>query len=166
MLTAHELFGFMPPDLASKILQATHESDRDLYRATLAAVAQARKVRPVFLSRQPRAEQHKSVITTLARPTMDTAAAGLIRGWLLKHQKPLLGQFLDSLGLAHKEGVVDDLPEAMEDAKLASAIDGILATYPPEVVILYLHAFHDMNEARWDNLKKALEQDPRLQFAG
>ncbi len=49
MLTAHELIGFMPPKLAAEILEHAHSSEKELYKATLAAVAQARKVRPVFL---------------------------------------------------------------------------------------------------------------------
>ena len=55
MLTSHELFGFMSPALANEIVAFTHESEKPAYKATLAAVAQARHVRPVFLERQPRA---------------------------------------------------------------------------------------------------------------
>ena len=56
MLTSHELFGFMSPSLALEILTYVYESDKPLYRATLSAVAEARKVRPVFLERRPRAQ--------------------------------------------------------------------------------------------------------------
>ena len=58
MLTSHELFGFMPPALAADILEHAYAHDRDLYRATLIAVANARKVRPVFLDKQPRPARH------------------------------------------------------------------------------------------------------------
>ena len=54
----------------------------------------------------------------------------------------------------------------MDDAKLRAAIDAVLAKHPAEVVIVYLHAFYEMNEARWSNLKALLESDPRLQFGG
>ncbi len=165
MLTAHELIGFMPPKLATEILEHTHASEKELYKATLAAVAQARKVRPVFLERQPRGEQHNAIVSTLSRPSMELAAAGLLRGWLLKRHTALLTDFLDALGLPHKNGVVDDLPEAMDDAKLRSAVDAVLVKHPSEVVIVYLHAFYEMNETRWPNLKSLLESDPRLQFA-
>src|SRR5580765_7094916 len=79
MLTAHELIGFMSPKLAAEILEHAHSSEKEVYKATLAAVAQARKVRPVFLERQPRVEQHNAIIATLSRPSMDLAAAGLLR---------------------------------------------------------------------------------------
>jgi len=55
MLTSHELLGFMSPGLAQEILTFAYEADKPLYRATLGAVAEARKLRPVFLERQPRA---------------------------------------------------------------------------------------------------------------
>ena len=164
MLTAHELIGFMSPKLGGEILEHAYQSDKELYKATLAAVAQTRKVRPLFLERQPRAERHVAMLATLARPAMEPAAAGLLRGWLLKKHTPLLVDFLDALGAPHKDGVVEDLPQTMDDAKLAAAVESVLSKHPREVVIVYLHAFYEMNEARWPNLKALLESDPRLQF--
>jgi len=166
MLTSHELLGFMSPKLAMEIVTYAHESDRDLYRATLGAVAQARKVRPVFLERQPRAQQHAAVLATLAKPAMDMVSGNLIRGWLLKKHNPMLVDFLNSLGIEHKEGVVENLPETVADDKLKAAIESLLAKYPPEVVAVYLNAFHDMNEVNWPNLKSLLESDKRIQLGG
>jgi hypothetical protein len=166
MLTAHELIGFMSPALGAEILDHAHAADKDLYKVTLASVAQSRKVRPVFLERQPRKERHVAMLATLAKPTMELAAANLIRGWLLKRHTTLLRDFLDALGVPHKDGVVEDLPESVEDAKLKGAIDAVLAKHPAEVVTVYLHAFYEMNEARWPNLKAMLENDKRLQLGG
>jgi hypothetical protein len=47
---------------------------------------------------------------------------------------------------------------------LKVAVDALVAKYPPEAVAVYLHAFNDMNEASWANLKTMLESDPRLQL--
>jgi hypothetical protein len=52
----------------------------------------------------------------------------------------------------------------VDDAKLKSAVDTLVAKYPPEAVAVYLHAFNDMNEASWANLKTMLEADSRLQL--
>jgi hypothetical protein len=76
----------------------------------------------------------------------------------------MLVDFLNALGIEHSEGVVEDLPPGVDDAKLRLAVDGLLAKYPPETVAVYLHAFNDMNEANWPNLKALLEGDPRLQL--
>jgi hypothetical protein len=166
MLTSHELIGFMSPALALEILTYAYESDKQLYRAVLAAVAEARKVRPVFLERQPRAQRHAAMLGTLARPALDMVTGNLIRTWLLKKHNAMLVDFLDALGIAHKEGVVENLPAAMDDAKLHSAVETLLAKHPPEVVAVYLNAFNDMNEVEWPNLKTLLETEKRLQLGG
>jgi len=164
MLTAHELFGFMSPAMANEIVAFAHEADKPAYKVTLAAVAQARHVRPVFLERQPRTLQHSEIIASLTRPGLDAAAGGLIRVWLVNKHKAMLVDFLNALGIENKDGVVDDLPKEMDDAKLKSAIEILIAKHPPEVVSVYLNAFNDMNEAHWANLKTLLESDKRLQL--
>ena len=164
MLTSHELFGFMSPGLADDILNFTHETDKPVYKAALNAIAQARHVRPVFLERQPRAQRQAAMIATLSRPGLDAVAGGLIRVWLLKKHKAMLVDFLNVLEITNEAGVVENLPAGMDDAKLKSAVEMLLAKYPPEVVAVYLNAFNDMNETSWANLKTMLESDPRLQF--
>jgi hypothetical protein len=164
MLTSHELLGFMSPILATEILTYAHESDKPLYRATLNAVAEARKLRPVFLERQPRTQQHATMLATLSKPALDLFSGNLIRTWLLKKYNSMLVDFLNALEIQHKEGVVEDLPASMDDAKLRAAVDALLAKYPRETVAVYLHAFSDMNETDWPNLKAMLESDQRLQL--
>jgi hypothetical protein len=166
MLTSHELLGFMSPALALDILTYAYETDKPLYRATLGAVAEARKLRPVFLERQPRPQRHAAMLATLARPALDMVAANLIRTWLLKKHKQMLTDFLDALGIAHQEGVVEDLPPTMDDAKVRAAVEALLAKHPPEAVAVYLNAFNEMNEVEWPSLKTMLESDPRLQLGG
>src|SRR4249919_2332963 len=108
MLTSHELLGFMSPNLGVEILTFTFETDKPLYRATLGAVAEAREVRSVFLERQPKPQRHSAMLATLARPGLEMVTANLLRTWLLKRYKDMLCDFLDALGIAHKDGVVDD----------------------------------------------------------
>ncbi|MBU6409880.1 MAG: hypothetical protein KGR98_05775 [Verrucomicrobia bacterium] len=164
MLTSHELMGFMSPPLAADILNFAYESDKPVYKATLAAAAQALRVRPVYLERQPRAQRHVAMIQILSRPALDASAAGLIRGWLVKKQQAMLMDFLNALEIAHKDGVADELPETMADDRLKPAIGTLLAKYPPEAVAVYLNAFNDMSGANWANLRLLLETDHRLQL--
>jgi len=166
MLTSHELLGFMSPNLGVEILTFTFETDKPLYRATLGAVAEARKVRSVFLERQPKPQRHSAMLATLARPGLEMVTANLLRTWLLKRYKDMLCDFLDALGIAHKDGVVDDLPASMDDEKLRTAVDLLLSKYPREVAAVYLHAFQEMNEVSWPNLKTMLESDKRLELGG
>jgi hypothetical protein len=106
------------------------------------------------------------MLATLTRPSLEPITANLVRTWLLKKYKDMLVDFLNSLGITHNEGVVDDLPATMDDGKLKTAIDLLISKYPPEVVAVYLNAFNDMNEVDWPNLKGMLEADPRLQLGG
>jgi len=164
MLTSHELFGFMSPALAQSILDFTFDNDKDLYRATLNAVAESKKMRPIFFERKPRVERNKDMIGVLAKPRLDLIAGNLIRGWLLKKHKGMLAQFLDALGIKHEDGVVEDLPPTIDDARLKAALDTLLATHPAEEVSVYLNAFYAMNDVSWLNLKSMLENEPRLQL--
>lgn len=164
MLSAHELLGFMSPALANDILNYAFESDKKTYKATLTAVAEARKVRPVFLERQSRTQRHALMVATLSRPGSDVVTGGLIRAWLVQKHKSMLVDFLNSLGIENKDGVVDDLPAVMADEKLKAAVEALLGKYHHETVAIYLNAFNDMNEANWPNLKAMLENDSRLQL--
>lgn len=164
MLNSHELFGFMSPDLASQIVESTFGDDKDTYKATIAAVAQARKLRPIFLQRQPRASRNKLILEALARPGLSQAADNLLRNWLIKSQTQMLKDFLDACGVEHEDGVVEDLPENIADENLAAGIDALLEKHPKENVVVYLHAFNTMNECAWQNLDEQLQSDDRLQF--
>jgi hypothetical protein len=164
MLKSHELLGFMSPALANEILTFTFESEKPTYRAVLQAVAEARKLRPVFLERQAKTERHATMLSTLSRPTLDVAASTLLRTWLVKKHTAMLVDFLNALEIPNENGVVEDLPTTVADAKLKVAVDTLLAKHPPEVVAVYLNAFNAMNEANWPNLKTLLEGDARLQL--
>jgi hypothetical protein len=166
MLTSHELFGFMSPALAVRIVECAHDENKELYHAALQAVAEARKLRPTFFERTPRAARHKDMAAMLARPRLELIAANLLREWLMKKQTAMLAQFLDALGITHQAGAVDDLPATIEDAKLTEAVGALLANYPAEEVAVYLNAFYTMNEVQWPNLESMLKTEPRLQFGG
>jgi hypothetical protein len=156
----------MSPSLAVRILEDAHDNNRELYRAALSAVAEARKLRPVFYERTPRAARHAEMAGMLARPRLELMAANLLRDWLMKEKLPMLKDFLDKLGVAHKDGAVENLPATMDEAALKAAVDLLLSKYPAEEVSVYLNAFYAINDVRWPNLDTMLKEDPRLQFGG
>jgi hypothetical protein len=161
-MAPHELFAAMSPALCNEIFEYTHDHDKELYRGAVAVVAEARKLRPIYLERQPRTERHATMRGVLSRPNAALAADNLIRNWLLKKQNALLIEFLDALKIKHDKGVVETVPETVDDTTLKHAIDALLAKHSPEAVALYLHAFNGMDEARWKNLDELLYTDPRL----
>ena len=165
-MTSHEILGFMSPALSGQILDELFANDKPLYRGILSAVANARKLRPQFLEKQSRAERHPTMIAVLSKPGMDEVAGNLIRGWLLKKHTALLVEFLDALGIAHEKGVVENLPDSADDAKLHAAVEKLLGSHPHEIVAVYLYAFNNMNDTRWTNLDALLQKDSRLQLGG
>jgi hypothetical protein len=156
----------MSPALAVRIIEFTHDSNKELYRTVLSTVAETRKLRPAFFERTPRASRHAAMAASLAKPRLEMLAANLLRDWLMKSQVQMLSDFLDSLGLPHKDGAVDDLPPTVADANLQAAVDKLLGKYPAEEVAIYLNAFYTMNDVRWPNLEALLKNEPRLQFGG
>jgi hypothetical protein len=165
MLKCYELVGFMPAELSREILDTTYRDDKPLYKSVLAAVAQALRVRPVFLEKKPRAQRHAEMINVLGRPRLEEAAATLLRGWLLKSQTSMLADFLDALGIPHQQGVVEEFPATVPDDKLKAAVETLLAKYPREKVALYLNAIQATSGVQWANLEQLLHADSRLQIA-
>ena len=166
MLSFHELIGFMSPKMANRILEDTQANNREVYRALVASMAQAQKMRPVFIGRQPKERRHKSIVQMLSRAGSEEHAGNLIRGWLFKEHKDVLTGFLGKLGIEHEEGMVDDLPESISDDALNAAVDMLIEKYDRELVAVYLTAFNASNENRWGNLDALLAEDERLQFHG
>jgi hypothetical protein len=166
MLTFHELIGFMSPKMANRILEDTQANNREVYRALVASMAQAQKMRPVFIGRQPKERRHKSFVQMLSRAGSEEHAGNLIRGWLFKEHKDVLTDFLGKLGIEHEEGMVDDLPESISDDALNAAVELLIEKYDRELVAVYLTAFNASNENRWGNLDALLAEDERLQFHG
>jgi hypothetical protein len=166
MLSFHELIGFMSPKMANRILEDTQANNREVYRALVASMAQAQKMRPVFIGRQPKERRHKSFVQMLSRAGSEEHAGNLIRGWLFKEHKDVLTGFLGKLGIEHEEGMVDDLPESISDDALNAAVNLLIEKYDLELVAVYLTAFNASNENRWGNLDALLAEDERLQFHG
>ncbi len=166
MLAFHELIGFMSSKMAHQILEDTQTNNREVYRALVAAMAEAQKMRPVFIGRQPKERRHKNFIQILSRTGSEDHAGNLIRGWLFKEHKELLTDFLGKLGIEHDEGMVDDLPDSIDDEALNTAVNLLLEKHDPELVAIYLTAFNASNENRWENLDTMLADDERLQFLG
>ena len=154
----------MPVSLSADILDFNHSADKRIYRAALDAVAQVRRVRPVFIERLQRDERQSMLVASLGKPGLDLAADGLIRNWLLKKHSGLLVEFLDARHSMHEKGVVEELPKTVEDAALKAAVETLLSKHPHEAVSVYLHAFNSMNAESWSNLDVLLEGDARLRL--
>ena len=165
MLKCYEILGFMPQKLALEILDESFAADKDNYRVAFKAVADARKLRPVYFQQKPRVERHRDMLATLSRAQSDAIASQLLCGWLLKTQPAMLSDFLDGLGITHQQGVITECPPSVDDAKLGAVVETLLSKYPAEKVAVYLHVFYATSDVHWPNLEQLLASNPRLQLA-
>ena len=165
-MKSYELFQRMSPALATAILSYVQKEQTAVFKSVVQALAGQRKLRAVFIERKPPDERYTWIKAALARKTSDTLAAHLLQAWLLGAQKPMLCDFLDSLGIAHgDDGTVEQLPESPPREKLRQTIDQLLAKYPAEAVAVYLHAFYDMDSTvTWPPLGDVLSEDERLKL--
>ncbi len=66
-------------------------------------------------------------------------ALALLIEWLMRHHRTMLVDFLDFLGVSHKQGETDeDFCETNSPEKLREGVDVLLAKYPPHHVATYL----------------------------
>ncbi len=162
-MKAHEIYQRISPTLNEQLLSALFASDKPAYKATLVALGNQRKLRPVYLERKPRAERHAWMQTAMSQKVSDEIALNLLQFWLLTSQQPMLTDFLDALGIEHDgKGAVEEMPESPTKEKLASAIETLLGKYPHENVTVYLHTFQSMNDPVWMPLDEILASEPRL----
>jgi hypothetical protein len=165
-MKSHEIFQQMSPDLAVEILGYLRKERTAIFKSVVSGLAGQRNLRIVFVERKPPVERYAWMKTALSRKAGDALAAHSLEGWLLGAQKPMLCDFLDSLGVDHDEdGTVEKLPESPPKEELRTTIHQLLAKYPAETVAVYLHAFHDMDSAvTWPPLGEVLADDERLRL--
>lgn len=85
-------------------------------------------------------------------------AARLLVTYHLAHQRPMMGSFLDALGIAHKEGIIADeemKPPSPDALKKAAA--AIAKSYPPDEVSLYLSTLMWQDPETWGALAELPE---------
>jgi hypothetical protein len=165
-MKSYELFQNMSAALATDILSYLQKAQTPVFKSVVQTLAAQRKLRPVFVERKPPDERYAWIKGALGRKPSDTLAAHLLQAWLLGAQKPLLCDFLDSLGVVRDEdGTVEQLPDSPPKEKLRATIEQLLTKYPAEPLAVYLHAFHDMDSTvSWPPLGEVLAEDERLKL--
>ena len=76
----------------------------------------------------------------------------------LMEARPMMGSFLDALGITHEEGLIQEENVTPDPAKLAPAVKAIAAQYPADQVSLYLNTLLCQDPDTW----KGLEGLPEL----
>lgn len=84
----------------------------------------------------------------------DLLAARLVIAYHLAHQRPMMGAFLDALGIAHEDGLIkDESPTTPDAATLDTGVKTLAAAYPKAAVARYLWALLWQDPDTWGGLK-------------
>ncbi|MBA2302228.1 MAG: hypothetical protein H0W08_06295 [Acidobacteria bacterium] len=83
----------------------------------------------------------------------DTVVARALVSYHLEHQRPMMAAFLDSLGIAHEDGLISEENVTAPDAdKVRAAAAELTGTFPPEDVGLYFSTLVSQDPETWTAL--------------
>jgi hypothetical protein len=87
----------------------------------------------------------------------DSVASRALVAYHFSCQRPLMGAFLDALGIAHDDGLIagDDIPPP-DGERLEAAVAALKSSYDPADVDLYLRTLAALDGATWTNLDRVL----------
>ena len=141
-------------DAADLFWNDEHSADQQL--EAVASIATQMKFRPKsVLGLAP--ERRAKYLATL--PTLpDTIAAHALINYHLERQRPMMGAFLDLLGIPHENGLINDEQVAKPDAaKVKTAAKDLATKYPPEDVSLYFGTLVSQDPETWEALIEVAE---------
>lgn len=93
----------------------------------------------------------------------DSVAARALVNYHLERQRPMMGAFLDSLDIAHENGLInEDTVVKPESEKLRAAAAGLAESYPAEDVSLYLATLVSQDPATWGELAELPQASPAI----
>ena len=89
----------------------------------------------------------------------DAIAARALVNYHLERQRPMMGAFLDLIGIAHENGLIsaENLPKP-DAAKVKQAAHDLAAKFPAEDVALYLATLVSQDPETWDALIAQADQ--------
>ena len=125
------------------------QAEDDQMEAVL-LIAQRKKFRTktVLALDEDRKAHHLASLVSLR----DTVAARAIVTYHLAEQRPMMAAFLDALGVAHDNGVIQEEAVTPDPSRFNSAAEMLAQQYPPDSVSLYLNTLFCQDPNTWGGL--------------
>lgn len=118
----------------------------------VALIARQIKFRPKSVLALP-VEKKAKHLATMAQVS-DVLAARLLVAYHLEHQRPMMGAFLDALGIAHDDGLIkDESPKAPDAETLDKGVAALAAAYPTADVARYFWTLLWQDPDTWGGLE-------------
>lgn len=87
----------------------------------------------------------------------DDIATRVLVVYHLAAQRPMMAAFLDALGIAHEDGLIQEGSAAPDAARLAPAVAALASAYPPADVSIYLNTLLCHDPETWGALQGIVE---------
>jgi hypothetical protein len=108
------------------------------------------KARPIYLQRQPFEKRAEAVRRTLSRVATNQIADEVLAVYFLECRKELLVEWLDLVGVKHKDGTLEaDAPPPPAEKKLRDAVAKFRAEASDPDRELLLRAFAAQDAVEW-----------------
>jgi hypothetical protein len=134
-----------------------HSADQQL--EAIGSIATHMKFRP--RSVLSLAEDRKARYLAGLPNVSDAVAARALVNYHLARQRPMMGAFLDLLGIPHEEGLIaEETVPKPDPAKLKQAVGDLAAKYPAQDVGLYLATLVSQDPDTWEGLVELPETQP------
>jgi hypothetical protein len=148
-----KLWKQMSPDrrvAAAQLFWADDQSTEQQLEA-VAALAAHMKFRAKSVIGLP-LEKKAKYLSTMPNVS-DAVAARALVNYHLERQRPMMRAFLDSLGIAHEDGLIseENLPKP-DEAKVKQAAKDLAEKYPADDVSLYLSTLVSQDPETWESL--------------
>lgn len=115
-------------------------------------IARQIKFRPKSVLALP-VDKQARLLASIAQVS-DLLAARLLVSYHLAHQRPMMGAFLDALGIAHEDGLIEDeSPTAPDAATLNKGVAALKAAYPAGDVARYFWTLLWQDPGTWGGLE-------------
>jgi hypothetical protein len=153
--TPSRLWKRMTAEQRLRAAQALHRDDEAAGDRRQAAmlIAKQMKFRPKTVLGLD-AERKARYLASVPDLPEDLAARMLVV-YHLAEQRPMMSAFLDALGIAHENGVIQEDAATPDPAKIAAAVATIAAAYPADDVSLYLDTLRWQDPAAWGALNES-----------
>ena len=135
---------------AARAFWSDEEAEADQVQAVM-LIAQQKKFRPktIVALDIDRKARHLASLAQLP----DSVAARALIVYHLAEQRPMMAAFLDALGLAHDNGLIQDESAAPDPAKIPDAAAQVARQFPAGQVRLYFKTLLAQDPETWGALR-------------
>ena len=157
-LTPSRLWKRLSPEQRLRIAKALwldeHAAGDQLQAVQL--ISQQKKFRPKTVNALDDDQKARHLASLGSLP--DHLAVAALIAYHLAEQRPMMSAFLDALGIAHENGLIQDERITPDPAKVGPAVAQLTQQFPAESVSLYVDTLLCQDPETWGVLSGARER--------